>query len=209
MEQIIFVEARQLQPTFLLLCGVVIHLILGVLRGGRTGFLVTSLPYGGCTLLTLGGYWWWVTPRGVTFLLLSFLFWRLLLRLGRLLGLLGHDVLLKFYLKLRGSRSNCFGLLQLLLQLKKLLVDLAALNSLFGTSGSGGALVLADRKRGWNRVMRHAKCLLLLLILFLVLLLEKPLVQLLQLVNVVTLHHLLLYKMWRLWCAGWELLEPI
>lgn len=148
MEQIIFVEARQLQPTFLLLCCVVIHLILGVLGGGRTGFLVTSLPYGGCTLLTLGRYWRWVTPRGVTFLLLSFLFWWLFLRLGRLLGLLSHNVLLQFHLKLRGSRCNCFGLLKLLLKLKKLLVDLAALRSLFGTPGSGGALVVADRKRG-------------------------------------------------------------
>ena len=175
MELIIFVEARQLQPTFLLLGGVVIHLILGVLRGGRTSFLVTSLPYGGCALLTLGGYWRWVTPWGVTFLLLSFLFRWLLLWLRRLLSLLGHDVLLQFHLKLRGSRGNCFGLLQLLLQLKKLLVDLAALNSLLGTSGGGGAL---DRKRGRNRVMRHAKCLLLLL-LFLKLLLEKSLVQLL------------------------------
>lgn len=178
MEQIIFVEARQLQPTFLLLSGVVIHLILGVLRRGSTGFLVTSLPNGGCTLLAKGGYWRWVTPWGVTFFLFSFLFGWLLLWLRRFLGLLGHDVLLQFHLKLRGSRAYCFGLLQLLLQLKKFLVDLAALNSLLGISLWGGALVVAGRKRGLNRVRRHAKCLLLLL-LFLVLLLEKPLVQLL------------------------------
>lgn len=99
-------------------------------------------------------------------------------------------MLLQFHLKLRWSRGHGLGLLELLLELKELLVDLAAVTSLLGTSGWGGAL--HSRIRRLKRVRRDTKCLLL----FLALLQQKSLVQLFQLVNVVALHHwLLLNKM--------------
>ena len=55
-------------------------------------------------------------------------------------------MLLQFHLKLRGSRGHRLGLLELLLELKKLLVDLAALSGLPGTSR--GEEALHGRKRG-------------------------------------------------------------
>ena len=192
MEEIIFVVARQLQSTLLLLRCVVIHLVFWVLRGGRTSLLVASLAYGGPTFLT---EWrnWWVTSGGITLLLFSFLLWRLLLRLGWFLGLLGENVLLQFHLKLRGSRGG-FGLLKLLLKLKKLLVDLTATGisiCLLGrqsTPCSRGAL--ACRKRRLKRVRSGRHTLRSYLLLFLILLHQKSLVQLLQLVYVIGIAHL-------------------
>lgn len=188
-EEIIFVVAGHLQSTLLLLCCVIIHLVFLVIRRGSTCILVTSLAYGWHTFLTL---WrnWWVTPGGITFLLLSFLFWRLLLRLRRFLGLLGKNMLLKFHLQLRRTRGSLR--LKLLLELKKLLVDATGTLStcLLGQSTPLRRGTLAWRERLLKRVRSGRHALRSYLLLFLILLHQKSLVQLFQLVYVIVVAHL-------------------
>jgi hypothetical protein len=69
----------------------------------------------------------------------------MLLRLGGFLGLLGQNMLLKFHLKLRGSRGG-FGLLKLLLELKKLLVDATSISGLLGRPCGRGTLHGRERR---------------------------------------------------------------